>query len=270
MAPTTDGPSVAFLNAVLNGLKSSPVLQPSTLSALFSLWQSSSAALPLEQVAGARKSPAGLGREVRQARQRLAALSSVVPTDRFLTTRVAESILLGEAATVSTSQRDRFEQAPAAALAGIGSALSLAGSRTVTLTSRSGQIPVTVQNARSVPVDVVLRLRSSELTFPGGRTRFLLHLTTRAHESAIPVSTLTSGATTLEVSLLSPRGDVVLSSERLSIHSTAISGVGVGLSIGALLVLAIWWARSYARHRRRSPRKGRPASASGTTPASPA
>jgi hypothetical protein len=43
---------------------------------------------------------------------------------------------------------------------------------------------------------------------------------------------------------------VVLERTRFDIRSTAVSGVGVVLSIGAGLFLAIWWARHWRKTRR--------------------
>ena len=36
-----------------------------------------------------------------------------------------------------------------------------------------------------------------------------------------------------------------------TVRSRAVSGVAIALSLGALLILAIWWTKSLIRHRRR-------------------
>jgi hypothetical protein len=43
----------------------------------------------------------------------------------------------------------------------------------------------------------------------------------------------------------------VLAQSRLTVRSTAISGVGTALSIGALLFLLVWWANHLRGHRSR-------------------
>jgi hypothetical protein len=48
----------------------------------------------------------------------------------------------------------------------------------------------------------------------------------------------------------SPDGSIVLDRSTFDVRSTAISGVGIFLSIGAGLFLAIWWARHWRDTRR--------------------
>jgi hypothetical protein len=59
-----------------------------------------------------------------------------------------------------------------------------------------------------------------------------------------------SGAFPLGVTITSPDGSVVLDRTSFTIRSTAISGVGLVLSIGAGLFLLIWWARHWRTARR--------------------
>jgi Flp pilus assembly protein TadB len=50
---------------------------------------------------------------------------------------------------------------------------------------------------------------------------------------------------------LSPMGHLQLSRADLTIRSTAISGVAIGLTVGAAAFLFFWWFRSASRRRRR-------------------
>ncbi|MCU1490936.1 MAG: hypothetical protein JWM85_2341, partial [Acidimicrobiaceae bacterium] len=251
IAPQTDGPSASFFAAALAGLTTSPVLQPATLSSLFTLWDGASSLPVTHLVATAGKGGDVAAGVVSSARKTLGVLGSVVPSAHAFVSRAAQAVLLGEAIGLSTKVRDDYEGAPVRSLQTVSRAVSLSANQTVTLTSRSGQIPVTVASQFPGPVNVVLQVSSSELTFPAGN-RFPLRLTTRVHLEPVQVSTLTSGLTTMNVALLAPGSSGwVLGTKRLSIRSTAISAEAIGLSVGALLVLAAWWARSYARHRRR-------------------
>jgi len=60
----------------------------------------------------------------------------------------------------------------------------------------------------------------------------------------------TSGAFPLQVTLRAPQGNLVLASTRFTVRSTAASGVGVFLSVGAALFLLAWWGTHLHRGRR--------------------
>ncbi len=51
-----------------------------------------------------------------------------------------------------------------------------------------------------------------------------------------------SGAFPLRITVTSPDGVLTVARARVTVRSTAVSGVGVVLSVGALLVLVVWWA----------------------------
>jgi hypothetical protein len=65
----------------------------------------------------------------------------------------------------------------------------------------------------------------------------------------VNVQTRTSGQFKVEISLHSPTGGLELSAGEVSVRSTATSVVGVILSVGALVVLAVWWFRTSRRRR---------------------
>jgi hypothetical protein len=77
----------------------------------------------------------------------------------------------------------------------------------------------------------------------------------------------TSGAFTMVVEVTSPDQSIVLDTSTFDIRSTAISGVGLVLSAGAGLFLAVWWAKHW-RSARRS-RHLMPASSVPPDPAGP-
>ncbi|MGH9061084.1 MAG: hypothetical protein ACRDZY_16465, partial [Acidimicrobiales bacterium] len=134
----------------------------------------------------------------------------------------------------------------------------------ITLTARQGSVPLTVLSDPALRARVELRLSSQKLVFrpltppggscavQGGTTEVCqLQLTSQATTFTIPVETRTSGVFGLQVVLVSPGGAVVLGTNRDTVRSTVVSGVGVILIILAALGLALWWARNF-RHGRRS------------------
>src|SRR3546814_19258589 len=50
--------------------------------------------------------------------------------------------------------------------------------------------------------------------------------------------------------MTSPDGGITLASATHTVQSTAVSGAGLVLSIGALLFLVVWWARHCHKTRR--------------------
>jgi hypothetical protein len=137
-------------------------------------------------------------------------------------------------------------------------ALELAGQTDLNLTSRRGTLPLVIHNANAFPVEVLLRIRSDRLTFPQG-DRFELVLTEDVTRFDVPVQARATGSVPTFVEILTPDEEVVLDARRLNVRSTAISGVGLALSLGALAVLVVWWVRTWRRSRTGgSPRSERP------------
>jgi hypothetical protein len=120
----------------------------------------------------------------------------------------------------------------------------------VTLTSRSGNIPLNLENRLPYPVTVHVVVRSVRLDFPEGNVipvELPAAATTRVE---VGVTTRSSGSFPIEVSVRSPDEVLELSTSRFTVRSTAISGIGLVLSIGAGVFLLVWWARHWRKVRR--------------------
>jgi hypothetical protein len=90
---------------------------------------------------------------------------------------------------------------------------------------------------------------SDRLQFPDGASA-RADLTRRNTTLRFTVQARTSGTFPLEVTLRSPDGKVVLSRGRFTIRSRAASGVGVILSVSAVVFLVLWWTRHIVQARR--------------------
>ena len=129
-------------------------------------------------------------------------------------------------------------------LAGVG----LPERRAITLPARDGTIPLTLTNDADRPAVVAVSFDSDRLDFPDGdRIEVTIPEGTRTVE--IDVQVRTSGAFPLEIVVATPDGRTELASARYTIRSTAVSGVGVALSVTAIIVLAVWWVRTARRAR---------------------
>ncbi len=122
-------------------------------------------------------------------------------------------------------------------------------SRTLTLTARSAEIPVSFQNDTGQDVHVRVSLESDKLYFPSGSTQ-VLTLPPRNTTARFAVEARASGTFPLVLTVTSTDQRVTIQESRITVRSTVVSNVGLFLTIGAGVFLAAWWL-NHARRRRR-------------------
>jgi hypothetical protein len=120
---------------------------------------------------------------------------------------------------------------------------------TITLTSFTGDIPLTFRNDTGQAVNVLLQLASPQLTFPDGTSR-LVTLPPKSTTVRIAVESRTSGSFPLTLTVSSADGVLVIARAAFHVRSTAVSTVAVILMGGAALFLVGWWGL-HIRGRRR-------------------
>jgi hypothetical protein len=253
VTPRTWAPDAAFLDAVLAGLASSPIVKGVSLDDLFDDVPKATGARnsPLIRPLAANPAPASLPlAAIRAARGRLEAFATMLDADNRLTDDLEKVLLASESADLRTRQRTQYIEGVDGRVSAETGRLQVPASRTITLTARRGDIPVTVQWTGDYPVRVQVHVASDKLTFPGGSDTRIVELTRRNTTERFVVQARTSGAFPLRITLQSPDGNLVLGRARYTVRSTAASGVGIGLSIGAGAVLVLWWARNLAKGRR--------------------
>ncbi len=130
------------------------------------------------------------------------------------------------------------------------SLITAPGQVTVTLTSSRAKVPLSIDNALDYPVKVALRMSSAKLEFPEGSTQTVELAPSQPTRIEIPVETRASGSFPLVVTVWSPDGAVSIASTRFTVRSTAVSGVGLALTIAAGLFLVLWWGRHFRNARR--------------------
>lgn len=184
--------------------------------------------------------------------------------DPALGAGLEHSVLLSTGTATPDELRLRYLARADEALDMVSGAVTLPDAFRITLTARRSTIPVAVTNDLDQEIAVRVRLEGDQLEFPEGPIidRVLPPGTTRLE---VPVRTRTSGAFTLDVQVTSPDETILLDRSTFDIRSTAISGVGLVLSIGAGLFLVVWWARNW-----RSTRRGRGGDRPDRVPATPA
>jgi len=120
---------------------------------------------------------------------------------------------------------------------------------TITLTARSGAVPITFRNDTGQPVRVLVALRSNKLDFPQGSVQTFA-LPPRSVTVRFDVRSRTSGTFPLVMSVRSADGSLLIAEGRFKVRSTVVSTAGVALAAGAAFFLAAWWIFEIRRRRR--------------------
>ncbi len=121
----------------------------------------------------------------------------------------------------------------------------------MTLTSASGKIPFSISNALDYPVKVLLDFQSPKLHFVNGNEQTVTIPAGQPAHLTIPVTVRASGAFPMQVTITSPDHHLPITRTRFDVRSTAISGIGLALTVAAGLFLALWWIRNARNTRRR-------------------
>jgi hypothetical protein len=162
-----------------------------------------------------------------------------------------------ERSTLSSSARDTEPAARSANLFYADSTIEaatdeivVAPEQVVTLTSSSGLVPLNLENRLLVPVTVRITMSSPKLDFPDGSVIEKELEASSTTPIQLRVETRATGAFPLDVTIDSADGTLPVTSTRYTVRSTAISGVGLVLSVGAGAFLLVWWARHWRTARR--------------------
>ncbi|MGI9613490.1 MAG: DUF6049 family protein [Acidimicrobiales bacterium] len=125
--------------------------------------------------------------------------------------------------------------------------ISLPENQSVTLAARSAPIPLTIENSASGQRQVLLQFRSDKVEVEQDGQLVVVPPGTSSIDISVEARSL--GVSPLQVSLLTPDGQRVLSTTRFDVRSTAIPGLGLLISAVGLLVLGAWWYMSIRRKR---------------------
>jgi hypothetical protein len=250
--PRTWRPTRAFLDAALQGLTSSPVLVGKSVGDVFSTVDPATVrrgAPMIRELATPSRAASLPASRIRDDRSRIEAIGSTLPVNSPEYDALDRRLLTAESADLTSATRiDRLASLERG-IQRMVDAVLVPRSRTLTLTAREGEVPLTFQNRSDDTLTVLVRLESDRLEFPDGTERSLV-LPPRNTTMRVRVRARTAGAFPLRVTLVSPQGGLALASSRFTVRSTAASGVGVALSAGAALFLLLWWARHLVRGRR--------------------
>jgi putative peptidoglycan lipid II flippase len=255
-------PDRAFVANLLDGLTANPMVAPVNLDQFFSFIPQLGRRIPLERTlappAGA-SSTFGAASAIRSVRHQLDAFSAVLPAESTVYQDIERALLSAESVEVRDRQRSRQLSAVGRLIDQQSGLIRVPPFQSLTITARQGRIPITVTSRVPFEARVRLRLSSPKLLFRqaippdgtcvagGSSETCTLNLRTENTLLKIPIVARTAGVFTLVVALESPDGALTLASSKYTVRSTAASGVGVFLSIGAALFLALWWGRELGK-----------------------
>jgi hypothetical protein len=252
VAPNSWSDDPDFVDALLGSLEGNPMVQAVTTSQVFSLFPTPATCHPdCRLVAGSGGSSLPVG-AIRDQRARVDGFGVSATAARTLTQQLGDLVLGGEAQALRPTQQSAVVANAGTAVDAQLRQFAVEGNQTVTLTASSGLVPVTIVSTASYPVSTTLELSSDKLLFPNGETEWSTGFTLLPRHSNVKyvqVRSRTSGVSRLDVVLSSPDGSLRLAAGELSIRSTSSSVVGVVLTIGAVVVLAVWWFRTSRKRR---------------------
>jgi hypothetical protein len=252
--PTDWTPDIPAVTLLLDALRDHPLVKPVTLDDLFAeVAPEERDGNPLQRLlapitgSGARPLFAS---EYASAVRALDAYQAMVGRDD-------PSIAAGKHALLLALSTANTRAAALAQLATIHSNLRSLTSgikttvKTLTLTARSAELPLSFQNdTQRAGIRVRVHLESTKLIFPDGPD-VVIDLPLGHFTKPIRVEARASGTFTMTVTLESADGSVRLGPPtRVTIRSAVFSGIGIAITIGALLFLAGWWGNHFRRSRR--------------------
>lgn len=189
---------------------------------------------------------------VRQAQTSLDSYRSMVGARPDLIAPYEVTLAVSGAADLDLAQRQQDAASVQSGLQEPFTAISIPAKDSVTLGARNAQFPLGIESTLDYPVKVVIQLESNDrLDFPSNRIEATVEPGRQV--VTIQVRTRTAGNTPVRITVRSPDDGVTLAEGQYTIRSTAVSGVGILLTIGAALFLVLWWGRHW--HRTRKARK---------------
>lgn len=269
-----------FVAAVLAGLRGNPLVLPTTVQGLL---QAVPVATVDGQVDGAPvyrqlapyvpPAPPVSARVYADGVRNRDAVADVVPpndarvasADRALATSVA-------AAWANPAGREKARRLLDSIESSVDNYLrqvEVQPSSTVTITSSKAEIPISFKNNGDDQVVVHLRLDSGRLIFPQGAERDVVLPPRHNTTVRVEVETRGSGTSPVLMTVTTPSGRAI-GKQTIKVRSTFVSGVGVFLTVGAIVFLAIWWGWDIHRRRKRRAREQHPTFRLAPPPGQPA
>lgn len=190
-------------------------------------------------------------------REDLESISTLIGPDDKEVNLAKRLFLVSDASNLSAQEHGQYVVQAQKLVSNVTERIRIVDRGTYRLTDHEGTVPITLTNTSpGSPAKVQLRLESEKLEFlngnanqPGVFTKTLV-LNKANTTLEVPVRYRTPGAFPLLIKVTTPDGQLLLVEGRFEVRSTAISGVGVLLSLGTGAFLLLWWVRHWRSTRR--------------------
>ncbi len=163
------------------------------------------------------------------------------------------NLLASVSSSLSPKNSSKFLKLGQAAIDNVSSKVSLASNKAFTVTARRVHLPIAITSQFKVPFKGILVITSDRLSFPNGNT-IPVTLDGPNTTISIPIYAETLGLYLISAKLFTTNGQLAVAHTSIEIRSTAFSAVSIVLTLGAFLVLALWWIQSFRRGHGRNKR----------------
>jgi hypothetical protein len=201
----------------------------------------------------------GIVRDLGSIRSEVAATASMLPGST-LSVDVEPLLRTSLTAGLDPAARQSYLEAVRGKLTALRNAVQPIPKRTITIAGAVTRLPLSLHSTYSEPIRVKLRLTSSKLKFLGSagyadaNGSYEQEITLQPNVDmriVLPVESRATGTFPLIVEVLTPVGNSgLVPPSELTVRANRLSGLGVALSAGGLVVLATWWAHHLRRNRR--------------------
>lgn len=250
-----------FLDTLLSGLTpSNRILRPMTLSTMFSSvpragskGETNGKGAPLTRslLPQDASGSTNFASNMRDVEQELDSYKTMLTADNPRAHDFESRLLVTGAADLSDSDRTKYLDGLRDGINAETQKIEPPPRQTISFTARDGVVSLTLRNATGYPVKVHLVLEGEKLEFPDHPDGTVeLTLADERTQVQLNVRTRASGDSPLDVSVMAPDGELQVGRTRITVRSTAFSGVGIVLSVGAGTFLAAWWIRNAVKTRR--------------------
>ena len=177
---------------------------------------------------------------------------SLVPPENGRLLRLRRNILAAESRSLwrDPERAEALVRASGSEAAEEMEKITLEGAPEITLTSRQGELPIVLSNETSYPVDVEIELISDNLAFEETAVRQTFE--PGKHPLTLEATAQASGAFPLRVVVRSPEGDYEIATKNILIRSTQLNRVALGITVGALAFLILFYASRPFRRKKRT------------------
>jgi len=244
-----------FLGTLEDLLSQIPQLRPVTLSSLFSLTTTAtegdgSTPRTIAVPSGTVPDRSSVALSIAERRLHVGQVSSMLPSNDPMAGDLRQVLDLSLAEDLSESTRDAYLSTVDTRLGAVTGSIVPMDRRQFTITSKRTTIPISIRSTWGQPLKVKVRLSSPKLAFPKGDQ--IVTVTEDSPPFRVPVEAKTNGTFQVTAALLTPNGDAPLGPPMaITVRSTALSGLGILVTIAAALGLVAWWIQHLRSKRRR-------------------